>query len=58
MVVVVVVVVVAMAAVIVVVGKTHTSDTKFLAKEEKSAMGCKPTKDRFTLRLNGSAGDD
>jgi hypothetical protein len=30
----------------------------FLAKEEKSAMGYKPTKDRFTLRLNRSAGDD
>jgi hypothetical protein len=30
----------------------------FLAREEKNAMGYKPTKDRFTLRLNSSAGDD
>jgi len=30
----------------------------FLAKEEESAMGYKPAKGRFTLRLNRSAGDD
>ena len=30
----------------------------FIAKEEKSAMGYEPTKDRFTVRLNNSAGND
>jgi hypothetical protein len=30
----------------------------FLAKEEKSAVGYEPTKDRFTLRLNYSAVDN